>query len=586
MPDDAASCAWDLHFRDPDAALPAVRTVLATPHAHDGATLAWAELTEGYHRLHAASDPAGARTQFQSAGQRFVVLGDARGALLADTGRARVLLATGEPLVARAMLTTLLPEAKRVLGPHDLFWVLNTLSGTYFYADQLDEAIRCLYEALETLRQAPSSPHLPTVLSNLAAALVTVGDHAPARELAQEAVALLEGYRNPRARVYARANLAEALAGTGAWREALDTVEALFAEAAGQPAPLQNHYCAIGAEVYAHHGRRDDARRCAQLAADIARTAQGPYNETHARWAAACAARLDEDPAALLDALHAAGEAADRARHLPIACRAYAALSDLHAAREDYASAWRAQRRLLDAMQQRMINRASARYYLLRVEHELARLREERDRELALRRESEALAGRLAEVNAELEQRMREIEALQARLAAEAVRDPLTGLFNRRYLDAVVPGLVAAADRQRTPLTMALIDLDRFKCVNDAHGHLAGDKVLRRIGKVFASALRPSDVVARWGGEEFCVVFPATDTDGAQRALATLAARLRALAVDWGDATIDGLSFSAAVAEYGVHGRSFADLVGAADAALYAAKDAGRDRVLVAPARA
>jgi diguanylate cyclase (GGDEF)-like protein len=177
---------------------------------------------------------------------------------------------------------------------------------------------------------------------------------------------------------------------------------------------------------------------------------------------------------------------------------------------------------------------------------------------------------------------MREVEELQARLAREAVHDPLTQLFNRRYLDSTMPGLIGAAERRGTPLTIALVDLDYFKRVNDQHGHLAGDKVLRRIGKLFATSLRPSDIVARWGGEEFCIVFPDTDVAGAATALATLAARLRALEVEWAGATIGGFTYSAALAAYGTNGRSLSDLVSAADHALYAAKGAGRDRVLIA----
>ena len=145
-----------------------------------------------------------------------------------------------------------------------------------------------------------------------------------------------------------------------------------------------------------------------------------------------------------------------------------------------------------------------------------------------------------------------------------------------------MPGLIGSAERWNTPLTLALLDLDYFKRVNDRHGHLAGDKVLRRIGKLFATSLRPSDIVSRWGGEEFCIVFPETDVAGAATALASLAAKLRTLEVDWGQELINGLTFSAALAAHGPHGRTLDELVDSADRALYAAKGAGRDRVLVA----
>jgi len=152
---------------------------------------------------------------------------------------------------------------------------------------------------------------------------------------------------------------------------------------------------------------------------------------------------------------------------------------------------------------------------------------------------------------------MIQVEALQAQLAVEAVHDPLTQLFNRRYLDSVMPGLLGAAERRGTPLALALVDLDHFKQVNDRYGHPAGDVVLREIGRVLPMALRPSDVVCRYGGEEFCIVLPDADGPGAEKALSSLAARLRDLRVEWQGRTLGGFTFSAGVAVLGQHGRGF-----------------------------
>jgi diguanylate cyclase (GGDEF)-like protein len=159
------------------------------------------------------------------------------------------------------------------------------------------------------------------------------------------------------------------------------------------------------------------------------------------------------------------------------------------------------------------------------------------------------------------------------------MQDPLTHLFNRRYLDTALPGLIASASRRGEPLSLALVDLDHFKRINDRYGHQAGDAVLVQIGQLFANAFRPSDIFCRYGGEEFCVVLPDTDGNGALTALASLAVRLRELAVQWEAHAIEGLTFSAGVAVYPQHGRTFAGLVASADRALYTAKGAGRDRV-------
>src|SRR5690348_505431 len=188
----------------------------------------------------------------------------------------------------------------------------------------------------------------------------------------------------------------------------------------------------------------------------------------------------------------------------------------------------------------------------------------------------------LARVNGDLSHKMIQIEALQAQLEVEAVHDPLTQLFNRRYLDSITPGLLGSAERRGAPLALALLDLDRFKLVNDQYGHPAGDIVLREIGRVLPMAMRPADIVCRYGGEEFCVVLPDADAAGAVRALASLAARLRDLRVAFQGATLGGFTFSAGIAVLGRHGNTLDDLLAHADRALYAAKDAGRDRVLVA----
>ena len=579
---DPAALLWEPHFAEPAATMKRVREVLAAPQRHDERTLAWAELTDGFDKLFMSGASQDAGESLTRAGARFMALGDRRGALLVDTGRARLLIYARKTEAARQMLLSLYHEALRTLPPHDVFWVVNALCATYYYTDAIDTAIRYLYEALERLRTVPMSPQLIAVLSNLAAALVTVADYAPARELAQESVDLLGRYENPQLLLFARSNLAEALLGDGDLDEAHATVEAMMSDGDRVRSASQNHSCAIAAEVYALRGRLDEAGRAVAFAAEIHANVPGAFNEVHLRWAEACLAAARDDDERGLAALRTAADVAARHRHLMTTCKAQAALARRLASLGRFEDAYVEQRKLLDSTVQRLSHRASAKYYLLRVEHELRGVRAERDSALRERQASEATNRALAELNAELSRKMREVEELQSQLAAEAVHDPLTQLFNRRYLDTAMPALASTADRRGTPLSLALVDLDHFKRVNDEHGHLAGDKVLRHIGKLFATSLRPSDVVSRWGGEEFCIVFPDTDVAGAATALATLAARLRALEVDWGGVGIGALTFSAAIAAYGVHGRSLAELVGAADRALYSAKGAGRDRVLVA----
>jgi diguanylate cyclase (GGDEF)-like protein len=167
---------------------------------------------------------------------------------------------------------------------------------------------------------------------------------------------------------------------------------------------------------------------------------------------------------------------------------------------------------------------------------------------------------------------------LHAQVAESALRDPLTGLLNRRFFDEAVETALANARRAGTELSLIVLDLDRFSAVNNAYGHTVGDAVLRRVARAIKSATRDGDVVVRYGGEEFVVIAPATDGDGAVQA----AERIRQAVAATGDELVDGrlvpITVSAGVASL-VDETDGRGLFRAADSALLAAKRAGRDRV-------
>jgi two-component system cell cycle response regulator len=157
-----------------------------------------------------------------------------------------------------------------------------------------------------------------------------------------------------------------------------------------------------------------------------------------------------------------------------------------------------------------------------------------------------------------------------------AYSDELTKLYNRRFLARQLSALIHSAVRHKRELSIVLVDIDRFKAVNDGHGHEKGDVVLTRVARRLSRVLREEDVAGRWGGEEFLVVLPDVDAAGAQ----ATAERLRASV---GERPVAGLgvTVSCGCATWAA-GQSADDLLRRADAALYAAKDAGRDTVQVA----
>jgi two-component system cell cycle response regulator len=156
--------------------------------------------------------------------------------------------------------------------------------------------------------------------------------------------------------------------------------------------------------------------------------------------------------------------------------------------------------------------------------------------------------------------------------------DALTGLPNRRHMQDHLLAMVAAASRHEQELGILMVDVDHFKNVNDTLGHDGGDRVLRAVASRVTAACRTEDIAGRWGGEEFLVVAPFTDADG----VAELGERIRSIVAAEPVAT-DGNSVHVTVSVGAASGHDDIDaLVREADAALYAAKAAGRDRVVVA----
>lgn len=171
--------------------------------------------------------------------------------------------------------------------------------------------------------------------------------------------------------------------------------------------------------------------------------------------------------------------------------------------------------------------------------------------------------------------------AMRETLRGQALRDPLTGLHNRRVLDEVAEGLALQAARRGAALAVAMLDVDHFKRLNDRHGHATGDAVLCGIARLLTQSLRRSDIACRHGGEEFLVVLPDCDAGQARERMEGIRRVVAAarLAGESGPRVTVSIGI-AAVPEVGV---TVAEAVRRADAALYGAKRAGRNRVVLAP---
>lgn len=170
---------------------------------------------------------------------------------------------------------------------------------------------------------------------------------------------------------------------------------------------------------------------------------------------------------------------------------------------------------------------------------------------------------------------------LREALRQQAIHDPLTGLFNRRYLNDILAHELIRSQRDNATMVVAMLDIDHFKRFNDEYGHEAGDLVLAEIGRLLREQLRRSDVPCRFGGEELAIVMPGSNARNASDRLEQLCSRISRLELVFRDRPLPAVTLSVGVAEAPLHGKTSAQLLHAADVALYQAKAQGRDRIVV-----
>jgi diguanylate cyclase (GGDEF)-like protein/PAS domain S-box-containing protein len=214
--------------------------------------------------------------------------------------------------------------------------------------------------------------------------------------------------------------------------------------------------------------------------------------------------------------------------------------------------------------------------------------------------ERHRVQSRLEQLNRELETRVSErtsllessvhdlktalldAEKLRKELREQAIRDPLTGLYNRRYLEETLAHEVARSVRAHSPLSLLMFDMDNFKQLNDVFGHAMGDAVLKGVGRFVAQHVRAQDVVCRFGGDEFIIVMPETPLEGANAKAGQLLTALQGLRQEMMEMQLPQVDFSMGVATLPENGESCVALLKSVDDALYRAKQQGGGRVIKA----
>jgi diguanylate cyclase (GGDEF)-like protein len=188
------------------------------------------------------------------------------------------------------------------------------------------------------------------------------------------------------------------------------------------------------------------------------------------------------------------------------------------------------------------------------------------------------IEARLEEANQKLRAQLREIKSLQASLEDQVIRDPLTNLLNRRFLEEALPKEVARAQRKEYPVTILIIDIDEFKLVNDTYGHAAGDLILQNLGRLLSKQTRKDDIAVRLGGEEFLILLTEVGLEQGMKRAEDIRRLIEKMRSEVDEFRV-GITVSIGVAEFPSSSKEIRDVMRKADQAMYRAKFKGRNQV-------
>lgn len=581
--------AWTLLQADSARSMALAGQALALASASgDARAQAWARLVLGYNRLY-LSTPAEALAALEPLRRDFGRLDDRAGALLVEAGIARAWWRQGRLQEAHRHLQQLRDEGLRVLRHEQRGVLLNAIAGCHSVIGDSEQAFAHMVSALRDTPPGRAPGFEVALHCNLGNELMQLGDAEAALAQIDEGLARCRRLANPRLLATLLINRVIVLTELGRAHEALADVAAVRAIPTDEQGRGRNAACfeilaiaalragktALGRELVdaaaqAHHEDITDERHELVQARALLAAAEGDPDAALALMQPLQARLLDDGTEDGLSMRVRSAGLLLLAELYERLGRATDALATLRA--------WQACQARRSAMASR------ARTQAVRLQTELMRLHRQLEEQEARRRETERARAELQAINEQLSRKVQEVEQLQVALREQATRDPLTGLFNRRHLADTLPPMLALARREAQPMAVAIIDLDHFKAVNDRHGHAAGDQLLVAFGALLLDESRASDVVCRYGGEEFCLLMPNTSAMAAAHHLGQILQRWRAQVFEPQGRRLTGLSFTAGVCDSTRPGAGGEALLQAADQALLAAKREGRSQVrLVGP---
>ncbi|HEY9103224.1 diguanylate cyclase [Chitinimonas sp.] len=575
--------AWLLQYGDPVGARALAEQAKALADAQgDESNAAYARISLACYEMR-HGDLELARQEFHALKRYFEAGQDLRGLMRACFGVSVLKSRDGHAEASYAELigfVTYLDAA----DPADAFVIYNALGISSVEAGQLDEGMRHCYKALGAARMLESPDHLALILSNLGDIQHGVGNYEDAIRFLVEADEMVAKSRLAVQAPLVASNLALCQLAIGAHEAAYETIlPYLSTTNEGEVLVSKSDaafFQAIAAHTYAANGQWDAADAMAARALQAAEAAGEVRVITHSYWVQGLVARGRGLASAALQAFQRAesylGKFQDPYYPVQVMRELSLTYAELGLWQQAYASLEQHQQ----FYQRSLGSAARARTQIARIQSELAEAERERDFALLKQAEAENARAEMEKLNRQLATKVAEVEQLQARLREQAIRDPLTELYNRRYLQEELCSEMRLAERRHYPICVVLIDLDHFKSVNDRFGHPMGDRVLVEMARMLSANIRGSDFACRFGGEEFCLVLPDIDLAQAEVRLRELLDHFHTLVVEGGGQRIEQLTFSAGIAAYPQHGADVETLLAAADSALYRAKACGRNRIL------
>lgn len=545
--------------------------------------LGWAFLTRAFAQCRLLGQTPEAKkiaADFTSAALNFRAENDKRGLRLTRLGTAAIAMRMGQWPAA-------LREFEALIGHFDLntldadnFYLCFGLSTAYVYEGRLEESLRFGYAALHLAEQLDLFPEIAAAALPLGVALMAAKDPEEADAVLAAAIAVSVQADAPILAKALRNNRAVALRRI----DRLDEAQALLDDVLNDDVPM------VGGQHFVHYNAAE-----LHLKRDDLASAKAHFEIAQTLLAAQGASGLD-----LIKLRHIEGAIASREERLDDAIEAfqqvdqmlpevsalrfndraecYDELADVLARAGRPEEAFIAQRKSSRQYQQSLAVVNRVRRFSMQVREEIQQVAKDLQHESTERRKLQA-------INLQLREQVDLTLSEATRLRDQVSHDSLTGVFNRHYLDAALPSLLQLSRQSATPFSMVMVDLDHFKNVNDQHGHAVGDEVLINFCALARDCMRGSDIVGRYGGEEFYLALVGCGTAAAQQRIESLLTAYRELNVDADEIDLCGLTFSAGIAVYPEDGTDLRTLVACADRRLLLAKTQGRARIVCRESR-